>query len=159
ARGSMVYPMGGTIDGRQGDHVSSAPPFIITDDESDQLTDRSAGAIDAAIAGVTAIADDPVPAPLEGFEQQFLERQRVHGAQPRIVERGGSIVVAPPQSFAHGPSSPSSPAVTNGHAIASIQKHQQGGADNCQQQNNIHWFLLSLMPAAMAGSTMFGSGS
>lgn len=50
ARGLMVYPMGGTIDGRHGDHVLLAPPFIITDDELDQLTERLAGAIDAAIA-------------------------------------------------------------------------------------------------------------
>ncbi|MCW0208596.1 MAG: aspartate aminotransferase family protein [Achromobacter sp.] len=50
ARGLMVYPMGGTLDGRQGDHVLLAPPFIITDDELDQLTERLAGAIDAAIA-------------------------------------------------------------------------------------------------------------
>ncbi|QII86332.1 aspartate aminotransferase family protein [Bordetella hinzii] len=50
ARGLMVYPMGGTIDGRQGDHVLIAPPFIITDDELDQLTDRLRGAIDAATA-------------------------------------------------------------------------------------------------------------
>jgi adenosylmethionine-8-amino-7-oxononanoate aminotransferase len=50
ARGLMVYPMGGTIDGRQGDHVLLAPPFIISDDELDQLTERLAGAIDAAIA-------------------------------------------------------------------------------------------------------------
>ncbi|WP_246892585.1 aspartate aminotransferase family protein [Achromobacter xylosoxidans] len=51
ARGLMVYPMGGTIDGRHGDHVLLAPPFIISDDELDQLTERLAGAIDAAIAG------------------------------------------------------------------------------------------------------------
>lgn len=50
ARGLMVYPMGGTIDGRQGDHVLLAPPFIIADDELDQLTERLTGAIDAAIA-------------------------------------------------------------------------------------------------------------
>ncbi|MFZ7222338.1 aspartate aminotransferase family protein [Bordetella hinzii] len=50
ARGLMVYPMGGTIDGCQGDHVLIAPPFIITDDELDQLTDRLRGAIDAATA-------------------------------------------------------------------------------------------------------------
>ena len=25
----MVYPMGGTIDGRAGDHVLLAPPFIV----------------------------------------------------------------------------------------------------------------------------------
>jgi adenosylmethionine-8-amino-7-oxononanoate aminotransferase len=54
ARGLMVYPMGGTIDGRQGDHVLLAPPFIITDDELDQLTERLAGAIDAAIAQARA---------------------------------------------------------------------------------------------------------
>ncbi|WP_291383941.1 MULTISPECIES: aspartate aminotransferase family protein [Achromobacter] len=50
ARGLMVYPMGGTLDGRQGDHVLFAPPFIISDDELDQLTERLVGAIDAAIA-------------------------------------------------------------------------------------------------------------
>lgn len=50
ARGLMVYPMGGTLDGRQGDHVLLAPPFIISDDELDQLTERLVGAIDAAIA-------------------------------------------------------------------------------------------------------------
>jgi len=49
-RGLMVYPMGGTIDGRLGDHVLLAPPFIVSDDELDQLTERLAGAIDAAIA-------------------------------------------------------------------------------------------------------------
>ncbi len=50
ALGLMVYPMGGTIDGRQGDHVLLAPPFIISDDELDQLTERLTGAIDTAIA-------------------------------------------------------------------------------------------------------------
>ncbi|AUT49056.1 aspartate aminotransferase family protein [Achromobacter sp. AONIH1] len=50
ARGLMVYPMGGTIDGRHGDHVLLAPPFIVSDDELDQLTERLAGAIHAAIA-------------------------------------------------------------------------------------------------------------
>ena len=54
ARGLMVYPMGGTIDGRQGDHVLLAPPFIISDDELDQLTERLSGAIDAAIAQARA---------------------------------------------------------------------------------------------------------
>ncbi|MGB3433740.1 aspartate aminotransferase family protein [Achromobacter sp.] len=54
ARGLMVYPMGGTIDGRQGDHVLLAPPFIISDDELDHLTERLVGAIDAAIAQTRA---------------------------------------------------------------------------------------------------------
>jgi adenosylmethionine-8-amino-7-oxononanoate aminotransferase len=54
ALGLMVYPMGGTIDGRHGDHVLLAPPFIISDDELDQLTERLSGAIDAAIAQARA---------------------------------------------------------------------------------------------------------
>ena len=32
ARGLMVYPMGGTVDGRAGDHVLLAPPFIVERD-------------------------------------------------------------------------------------------------------------------------------
>lgn len=51
-RGLMVYPMGGTIDGRQGDHILLAPPFIIQDDELDILTERLAAAIDAAIGSL-----------------------------------------------------------------------------------------------------------
>jgi adenosylmethionine-8-amino-7-oxononanoate aminotransferase len=48
ARGLMVYPMGGTIDGRLGDHVLLAPPFIVSDAELDAIVERLAGAIDAA---------------------------------------------------------------------------------------------------------------
>jgi adenosylmethionine-8-amino-7-oxononanoate aminotransferase len=44
----MVYPMGGTIDGRLGDHVLLAPPFIVSDAELDAIVDRLRGAIDAA---------------------------------------------------------------------------------------------------------------
>jgi adenosylmethionine-8-amino-7-oxononanoate aminotransferase len=50
ARGLMVYPMGGTIDGRLGDHVLLAPPFIVTEDELDMIVARLASAVDAAIA-------------------------------------------------------------------------------------------------------------
>ncbi len=53
-RGLMVYPMGGTIDGRQGDHVLLAPPFIVTDAELDQIVERLAAAIDAALADAVA---------------------------------------------------------------------------------------------------------
>ena len=48
ARGLMVYPMGGTIDGRLGDHVLLAPPFIVGDAELDAIVERLADAIDAA---------------------------------------------------------------------------------------------------------------
>ena len=48
ARGLMVYPMGGTVDGTRGDHVLLAPPFIIKNDEIDQVVERLGEAIDAA---------------------------------------------------------------------------------------------------------------
>ncbi len=37
--GLMIYPMGGTIDGRSGDHVLLAPPFIATDTELGEMVD------------------------------------------------------------------------------------------------------------------------
>ena len=50
----MVYPMGGTVDGRNGDHVLLAPPFICTEQNIDTIVDRLAAAIDGAldVAGV-----------------------------------------------------------------------------------------------------------
>jgi hypothetical protein len=50
ALGLMCYPMGGTIDGRSGDHVLLAPPFIVTAAELEAITDRLARAIDSATA-------------------------------------------------------------------------------------------------------------
>jgi adenosylmethionine-8-amino-7-oxononanoate aminotransferase len=50
ARGLMVYPMGGTIDGRTGDHVLLAPPFIATRQDLDTIVERLGDAVDAAIA-------------------------------------------------------------------------------------------------------------
>ena len=38
--GLICYPMGGTIDGKQGAHVLLAPPFILSDDQIDELTDK-----------------------------------------------------------------------------------------------------------------------
>ena len=52
ARGLMCYPQGGTIDGRQGDHVVLAPPYIIQPAEIDALVGKLGDAIDAAIAAV-----------------------------------------------------------------------------------------------------------
>ncbi|HEX4236062.1 MAG TPA: aminotransferase class III-fold pyridoxal phosphate-dependent enzyme, partial [Caldimonas sp.] len=53
ARGLMVYPMGGTIDGQRGDHVLIAPPFIISEGQLDEVVARLAVAIDTALAGTT----------------------------------------------------------------------------------------------------------
>lgn len=49
ARGLMVYPMGGTVDGTQGDHVLLAPPFIIDSGAIDAIVERLGDAIDAAV--------------------------------------------------------------------------------------------------------------
>jgi adenosylmethionine-8-amino-7-oxononanoate aminotransferase len=53
ARGLMVYPMGGTIDGRRGDHILLAPPFIATEAELAEITSRLADAVTRALASVT----------------------------------------------------------------------------------------------------------
>jgi adenosylmethionine-8-amino-7-oxononanoate aminotransferase len=50
ARGLMVYPMGGTVDGTRGDHVLLAPPFIVDSAAIDAIVERLGDAIDAAIA-------------------------------------------------------------------------------------------------------------
>ena len=64
ARGLLVYPMGGTVDGRLGDHVLLAPPFIVADDELDLVVERLGAAIDAAIATLQRIASaEPWRAP------------------------------------------------------------------------------------------------
>ncbi|MCB5175110.1 aspartate aminotransferase family protein [Microvirga lenta] len=52
ARGLMVYPMGGTIDGARGDHVLLAPPFIVDEQIVDAIVERLGDAVDAALAGV-----------------------------------------------------------------------------------------------------------
>ena len=49
ARGLMVYPMGGTVDGRYGDHVLLAPPFIASEAELTLMVERLSSAMDAAI--------------------------------------------------------------------------------------------------------------
>ncbi len=51
-RGLMCYPMGGTIDGRRGNHVLLAPPFIINESQVAELVDKLAGAIDDAMTRV-----------------------------------------------------------------------------------------------------------
>lgn len=51
ARGLACYPMGGTIDGRRGDHVILAPPYNVTAAELGMILDRFAGAVEAAHAG------------------------------------------------------------------------------------------------------------
>jgi len=54
ARGLMVYPMGGTVDGRRGDHVLLAPPFIVDRTDIGRIVERLGAAIDAAIQSIPA---------------------------------------------------------------------------------------------------------
>ncbi|MCZ0814008.1 aspartate aminotransferase family protein [Roseovarius sp. EGI FJ00037] len=47
--GLICYPMGGTIDGRQGDHILLAPPFILTEDQIGELVDKLSSALDTTL--------------------------------------------------------------------------------------------------------------
>jgi adenosylmethionine-8-amino-7-oxononanoate aminotransferase len=49
AEGLMVYPMGGTVDGRCGDHILLAPPFIASEDELGQIVGRLTHAMNRAL--------------------------------------------------------------------------------------------------------------
>lgn len=49
-QGLICYLMGGTVDGRRGDHVLIAPPFIITDDQIDELGVKLQAAVSQVLA-------------------------------------------------------------------------------------------------------------
>ncbi len=55
-RGLLVYPMGGTIDGRRGDHVLLAPPFIVERADIERIVDLLGASIDEAVANASAHA-------------------------------------------------------------------------------------------------------
>lgn len=58
--GLLTYPMSGTVDGRLGDHVLFAPPFICTEDDIEEIVTRFA----AAMAGVfPAVRSELRPVP------------------------------------------------------------------------------------------------
>jgi len=38
--GLLMYPMGGTVDGKSGDHILLAPPFTLSDDEEQEMTTK-----------------------------------------------------------------------------------------------------------------------
>ena len=46
--GLICYPMGGTIDGQNGDHILLAPPFIMSESQVDEVV----GKLDSAISSV-----------------------------------------------------------------------------------------------------------
>lgn len=48
--GLICYSMGGTIDGKNGDHVLLAPPFIIKDDHIEEIVSKLDVALEATLA-------------------------------------------------------------------------------------------------------------
>lgn len=48
--GLVCYPVAGTRDGKHGDHVLLAPPFILTSEQTGELTDKLATAIDRTLS-------------------------------------------------------------------------------------------------------------
>jgi adenosylmethionine-8-amino-7-oxononanoate aminotransferase len=56
ARGLAIYNMGGTVDGRSGDHLLVAPAYSIGKAEADLIVDRLVSAIDTAQQEIAAHA-------------------------------------------------------------------------------------------------------
>jgi len=52
-RGLICYPGQGTMDGKQGNHVLLAPPFIVTGEQVVEIASRVGDSIEAAIEGVS----------------------------------------------------------------------------------------------------------
>jgi adenosylmethionine-8-amino-7-oxononanoate aminotransferase len=48
----MCYPGGGTIDGKRGNHILLAPPYIIQQTHVSEIADKLAASIDAALREV-----------------------------------------------------------------------------------------------------------
>ena len=48
-RGLLIYPGGGTVDGRSGDHILLAPPYNVTDEELDMIVGLLANTLDAIL--------------------------------------------------------------------------------------------------------------
>jgi adenosylmethionine-8-amino-7-oxononanoate aminotransferase len=49
SRGLLIYPGGGTADGRAGDHILLAPPYNVTDADIEMIVDLLADTLDAVL--------------------------------------------------------------------------------------------------------------
>jgi adenosylmethionine-8-amino-7-oxononanoate aminotransferase len=47
--GLIIYPAGGTVNGRDGDHILIAPPFIIEDGQIEELVEKLSRALETAL--------------------------------------------------------------------------------------------------------------
>ena len=52
-RGLICYPMAGTIDGRCGDHVLLAPPFIVSTEELRKMVTILGDAVDVVLQNLS----------------------------------------------------------------------------------------------------------
>ena len=52
AHGLACYPMGGTIDGKHGDHVILSPPYIVTARDVEMIVERFGTAVDEVFANL-----------------------------------------------------------------------------------------------------------
>ena len=50
--GLICYPAGGLVDGKSGDHVMLAPPFIIDASHVDEIVDKLGRTVDAVLRDV-----------------------------------------------------------------------------------------------------------
>ena len=48
--GLICYPNSGTRDGKSGDHILLAPPFIITDEQISEVTEKLGKALKTVLA-------------------------------------------------------------------------------------------------------------
>lgn len=51
-RGLVCYPAGGTADGVRGDHILFAPPYIVSEEQLDDIVEITSQALDAALTQV-----------------------------------------------------------------------------------------------------------
>ena len=47
--GLIVYPGSGSVDGSAGDHVMVSPPFVVTEDQMDEIISRLSEAMSGCI--------------------------------------------------------------------------------------------------------------
>ena len=80
--GLIVYPMGGTVDGVHGDHVLIAPPYIISDEEIDELVARLGRALERALADVGPLTPAAGPLDADGRWSSPID------AAPEVVGSG-----------------------------------------------------------------------
>ena len=52
SNGLMIYPGSGTADGRHGDHILLAPPYIVTEDQVGEIVDRLGQTVDEVLAHI-----------------------------------------------------------------------------------------------------------